>query len=396
MLEKLLKICETEPMEGSFRKVSVESLNEEGEFFIEKHGSTFMGKYFNIHNDDKESEICEAISELVFSSEVKHQNIVSNLGYFFCDGQLILIYEEPEYTLESSLPEDISEFLETTEQIMEAISHLHSLRIVHGDIQISNFSVYKNGKIKLLFSGKSIIIPSDFHTEVDIMMYEMKYRPIECFYNECGFTSDIWALGCTMFKLLYKTDLFPEQNSLNEYITCLESWKNNSKNESGKCIKIPDEWSKIENFNINYLILRILNSNKEKRPSIFEVKDNLKEIKNELNNFISSSPNTPTFIFEEMKFNEVPFVIRTINYDMNSIPKKIRRNIISRSNGKSEKFISIVAACYENICSSSEFDNDSFELSLNIANILTGRKVECELSNILESKFLSLDDLFSN
>lgn len=398
MLERLLKICGSEQINGhSVQRFYVEHINDEGEAFISKYGDTFMGKCFDIHPNDAKT-ICDIVPELVFASQVTHPNIVPLLGYFFLGRQVILIYEEPESSIIDHISDDVEDILEIISQMVEAISYIHSLRIVHGNIEPYSFSMYYQGEsqnciAKLIFDSNAVLIPINKGLETDFKMYSLKHRPLECCYEgqTHGFASDIWALGCTIFKLMYKTDIFPEQASEEAHISCLESWKRGVKNVFGNGVEIPAGWKKLENFTLNHLILKTLNPDENLRPNIFQIKNEIRRIKDEVRELkqMKGSPDCVSFLLESRneRFDRKERM-RECSYNTNTLLGRLRNELLRRLENKNYEIKSVIMIIYGMISPGFEFRETIFNLSVKIAKILMGNRnirIECnEYNNFIK------------
>ena len=105
--------------------------------------------------------------------------------------------------LKSKDKNKMSKYKELIWQLVCAVAFLHSQGIVHGDIKPSNILLYKN-TVKL--SDFSL---SSFHLSEDHRIYVREsfaenYRSPEIWKNEgYSFKADIWALGCTIYELIY-------------------------------------------------------------------------------------------------------------------------------------------------------------------------------------------------
>lgn len=106
--------------------------------------------------------------------------------------------------------------LKYIKELVSAIAFLHSYNIVHGDIKPANLLVL-NDKILINDFSFSRLVKLDF---MDVMMnktyntfndrgktnrklFTFIYRPPECNMNRYGLKSDIFALGCTIYEILY-------------------------------------------------------------------------------------------------------------------------------------------------------------------------------------------------
>jgi serine/threonine protein kinase len=103
-------------------------------------------------------------------------------------------------------------------ELVSAVAFLHSYNIVHGDIKPANLLILNN-KILVNDFSFSRLVKMDF---MDVMylsnkgyntfndrgktnrkLYTFIYRPPECNVNKFSLKSDIFALGCTIYEILY-------------------------------------------------------------------------------------------------------------------------------------------------------------------------------------------------
>ncbi|PVU97061.1 hypothetical protein BB561_000775 [Smittium simulii] len=108
----------------------------------------------------------------------------------------------------------ITEAIRLFEQMLEAISHLHSLRVYHRDLKPENFIVDANGNLKLTDFGLSTreSVSTEFECgSKPYMSYEnrnggINYEDTTIFGYNDGYSprlSDVWALGVLLLNLLY-------------------------------------------------------------------------------------------------------------------------------------------------------------------------------------------------
>lgn len=94
-------------------------------------------------------------------------------------------------------------------QLIQAIDCLHRQNIIHGDIKASNVLLFNNGDIKL--SDFTLSTHNDWPNKYSCCTFT--HRPLEVLLERKWDKSvDIWALGCTIFQLIYDYSLFPYQD----------------------------------------------------------------------------------------------------------------------------------------------------------------------------------------
>lgn len=113
-------------------------------------------------------------------------------------------------------------------KIIKAISYLHSLGIIHGDIKSENVLYYGSDNVKL----SDFSLCSYAKWKSNIRPCTASHRPIEVWkdtkpdWNE---KIDIWSYGCLMYDLKFGIGLFPAQSEKDthyrrRYINCILDW----------------------------------------------------------------------------------------------------------------------------------------------------------------------------
>ena len=140
--------------------------------------------------------------------KLKHENIIS-LVHAVKDGRKIqLIMENGGKQSLAGLLRKFKVFDEPTakgyfKQIASAISHCHSQNVCHRDLKLENILVDDQGKVKIIDFGFSTVCQSNsklnlFCGTPPYMSPEIASRSA---YN--GFSADIWALGISLYLMLY-------------------------------------------------------------------------------------------------------------------------------------------------------------------------------------------------
>jgi len=160
-------------------------------------------------------------------------------------------------------------------QITLGLLELHSKNILHGDIKPNNILIFKEGNEiypKLCDFGLSILItPSCSYNEIKKFFYSVSFYPPEIF-NRLGvyLKSDIWALGCTFYKIYYGQSLFPKYTCKNFQGLSYNNWSRfllGLPNE----FDISNKWYNSENILINKLLTKMLQMDVNDRYSIYDV-----------------------------------------------------------------------------------------------------------------------------
>lgn len=172
----------------------------------------------------------------------QHPGIVQ-LYYTFQDEQsLFFVLDFAEYgellTIISkfgSLLEQVLKFYML--QIIDAVKFIHLKGVIHRDLKPENILVDYNFKLKITDFGAAKLLGTDDDSHDEKINYDSvdnqtsrqitdrkgsfvgtaEYVPPELLkFNECGFESDIWALGCILYQFFNGTPPFKEGS---EYLT---------------------------------------------------------------------------------------------------------------------------------------------------------------------------------
>ena len=119
---------------------------------------------------------------------------------------------------------DVSRALDLFIQITEAIGHAHLKGVIHRDIKPSNIIVeqgeHKIEHVKVLDFGIAKVLPSEQHAQNaltqtgDIFGTPLYMSPEQCQGNMQDVRSDIYSLGCVMYKSLMGVDPFAAENPI--------------------------------------------------------------------------------------------------------------------------------------------------------------------------------------
>ena len=214
--------------------------------------------------------------------------------------QELAISDLKQYCSNNLIPEEKT--LKWIHMIIQGIACLHKYDIIHGDVKASNILVYPDEKVKLT----DFTLSTNINWSNTYRPCTPTHRPLEVWLGEKWDKSiDLWALGCTIFEIVYNKNLFIFQER-NASINALIDWFNylplkyltktdqEPKFRSEQKIKYRNtfhySFSLPDSFNtsslINHLILSLLTESKL-RPTIHEV------MKNEL---FTNFPNIPSIV----------------------------------------------------------------------------------------------------
>jgi serine/threonine protein kinase len=227
-------------------------------------------------------------------------------------GNIVLFFNEASGNYFDVRIQPFNKIKEWIKSVVKGIIHLHSHRILHGDIKAENILIFEN-EAKLSDFGLSSLIVGDGIQNFVSKLYTPTHRAPEVWLNDkWDLSADIWSLGCTIFEMIYHRPLFQIKKTTEEYLEQIEAWSNLG-NEFHSNVELTLEWNNPRNSEINNLILKMLNPIPSERPTIFEIIEN-PFFENE-----ASSGSSPPC---EYKFlNNCPIVAQRI-YNFNNFKNK--------------------------------------------------------------------------
>lgn len=154
--------------------------------------------------------------------------------------------------------------------LVRAIVHLHLHRIMHGDIKAANLLIF-DSIAKLSDFGSSAVILGDGNQKFINKSFTPTHRAPEVWKsNQWGLSADIWALGCTVYEMIYGVPLFQVKTTDDDYIRQINAWCDPKMNY-GENIEFHKDWNNPLYADINMLILKMLNPDPFNRPTIFDI-----------------------------------------------------------------------------------------------------------------------------
>jgi len=166
-----------------------------------------------------------SLMEASLMSIIKHPNIAHALKIYSTPQKLYIIQDIAISDIQAyRLNNDISNvmILKWIHMISQGLLCLHKNNIIHGDLKSNNILIYPDQTLRI----------SDFTLSTEknwINKYKVctsTHRPLEVWLEESWDESvDIWALGCTIFEIVYGHNLFIPQ-SRDSSINAILDWNN--------------------------------------------------------------------------------------------------------------------------------------------------------------------------
>jgi len=193
-------------LEGSKSIYSIKRL-------IKKHGSKMIYKGFDINNKvnvcikmtptDNNSVYSE---KRMYSYMGNHNNIKKHYETFNKKGNDYIITEWCDKELKNVTihENDKRSKYKVVSDVVNGLYHLHKLNIVHNDIKIENI-LFHNNNYKICDFDLSHKLDVDKIRANGTPLY---LSPEKLLYKRYDTTSDIFGLGCVMYKLFFNSDYY--------------------------------------------------------------------------------------------------------------------------------------------------------------------------------------------
>ncbi|GLI61155.1 hypothetical protein VaNZ11_003439 [Volvox africanus] len=183
-------------------------------------------KGFKLAHTDKKF-LDQAIREVrMLRASCNHPNVVQLLEAFrSSSGRVYMVFEYVDRCLSTELHKRFTCGLPAANtrlvlwQLLCAVAHLHSKKIIHRDIKPGNLLVTAEGVLKLCDFGFARTTrgepyqPDRFSSYVVTRWYRSPEMLVSDLYSAA---SDVWSLGCTFAEIATGRPLFPGTSSLDQ------------------------------------------------------------------------------------------------------------------------------------------------------------------------------------
>lgn len=209
-------------MKGHFKKIKRLGEGTFGVVFKAKNLETGEIIALKKIQMDEEGVPSTSIREIANLKSVSHENIVKLDQILYKGNKLYLIFEY--------LPADLRVFMdlltETLElrllkkflyQLLQAISHCHSNRILHRDLKPQNLLLDENYNLKIADFGlsKTFSLPLKPATrEVVTLWYRAPELLLGC--ETYGTPIDVWSIGCIFAEMVTNEPLFQGDSEIDQ------------------------------------------------------------------------------------------------------------------------------------------------------------------------------------
>ncbi|CEL59198.1 Tyrosine-protein kinase TXK OS=Homo sapiens GN=TXK PE=1 SV=3 [Rhizoctonia solani AG-1 IB] len=236
--------------------------------------------------DEVDAGKCNLLTahELYVWSKCNHPNVIPLAGAIIFRRSIASVspWAENGYFgnyLENKKDMSVEARLDICIHISEAISYLHGIGIIHGDIKGRNVLISGDGIPRITGFRQAIIVnpDNDLCFESFDSGYTWRWAPPEVLMEDSGKTthSDVYSLGMTILEVI--TGDFPWANISHPRVLALMFKKERPKRPNDH-IPSGNKWADLT-WN---LLMGCWDQNPMERPTAAEVRDELKEISNSL------------------------------------------------------------------------------------------------------------------
>lgn len=150
----------------------------------------------------------KCVNELLIMSMFDHPNIMTAKQIYFENNEVMIVMPKAERSL-LNYKADLSIIRNVIIDVLRALKVLHGAGFIHGDIKPDNILKIKNNYKLIDFSITATNVNKNRGT-----ICTPNYRPPEAIgsHKSWDLKVDIWALGCTIFELVFGMLLFPSQD----------------------------------------------------------------------------------------------------------------------------------------------------------------------------------------
>jgi serine/threonine-protein kinase len=147
----------------------------------------------------------ELVKEPRLLASMSHPNIVTVLTAERENDQFFIVMEYvPGETLEQIIQRDgaleVSQALDFTCQMCNAVDHAHRAGVLHRDLRPGNMLVLESGMLKVTDFGTSRFLEIAAHGTT--VIGSPPYMAPEQFHGKAVFASDVYSIGVTMYQML--------------------------------------------------------------------------------------------------------------------------------------------------------------------------------------------------
>mmetsp|Transcript_13701 Transcript_13701/g.45076 ORF Transcript_13701/g.45076 Transcript_13701/m.45076 type:complete len:325 (-) Transcript_13701:633-1607(-) len=152
----------------------------------------------------------DCINEVKLLQSLDHPHVIRYYDSFMEENELVIILEwceggdlGKELQRHAAVGVPLEEVIvwEYFDQIVSAVQHMHSRRMMHRDLKPSNVFVAADGRLKIGDLGLSRYFSSRTN-QAQSMVGTPYYMSPECVRGQLyDWSSDVWSLGCLLYEL---------------------------------------------------------------------------------------------------------------------------------------------------------------------------------------------------
>lgn len=170
-----------------------------------------------MHNEAADGFPITTLREIKMLRLIDHPNCIKLHDVIIGESQTIfLVFDYCEHDLGTLLQTKMMRFSESevktlTMQLLQGLSYIHSLNIIHRDIKLSNLLYNNRGQLKICDFGLARIATENNMTNNVVTLW---YRAPELLLGCTSYNSsiDIWSCACIFAELYLERPIFPGNN----------------------------------------------------------------------------------------------------------------------------------------------------------------------------------------
>ncbi|CAO3620865.1 unnamed protein product [Cunninghamella blakesleeana] len=175
---------------------------------------------------EKEGFPITAMREIKLLQKLKHERIVRLQEILVSKGSVYMVLEYMDHDLSGILGHPNFKFepahaKSLTQQILQGLSYLHQMGILHRDMKGSNLLINNKGELKIADFGLARVFHKNQTGDYTNRVITLWYRPPELLLGATTYDAavDIWGVGCIMLEFFIGKPIFNGTDEISQLDT---------------------------------------------------------------------------------------------------------------------------------------------------------------------------------